>query len=187
MLDAVNVLCVMSKETTVVSEFVQEVMKRGGLRPDRKPRHVTDHRVKAISVDRRVVDRYIKRSSRRHSYGLKIRNFEIIIRLAGTEAIIRNSLPAFTEISAPLMTTTFFVFCKCDLKADIVVTSLLLNGCVISILWKTFEGAGRVDFFDFTTRGDFFEGSCLPLRSLSLAVLRFDMVEISLQGWQGPV
>jgi len=44
-----------------------------------------------------------------------------------------------------------------------------------------------MDFFDFTTRGDLFGGSCLPLDSLSLAVLRFDMVEISLQGWQGPV
>ncbi len=44
-----------------------------------------------------------------------------------------------------------------------------------------------MDFFDFITRGDFSEGSCLSLDSLSLAVLRFDMVEVSLQGWQGPV
>jgi len=85
------------------------------------------------------------------------------------------------------MTTTFFVFCKSNLKADIAFAPLPLNGCVISILWKTFEGAGRMDFFDFTTRGDFFGGSCLPLDSLSLAVLRLDMVEISLRGWQGPV
>jgi len=62
MLDAVNVLCVMSKKTIIVSEFVQEVMKRDELRSNRKSQHVTNHRVKAISVDRRVVDRYIKRS-----------------------------------------------------------------------------------------------------------------------------
>ncbi len=83
MLDAVNILRVMSKETTVAGESVQEMMKRGGLRQDRKPRHVADHRMKAISVDRRVVNRYIKRSSRRLSYTLKIRNFKTVIRLAG--------------------------------------------------------------------------------------------------------
>jgi len=44
-----------------------------------------------------------------------------------------------------------------------------------------------MNFFDFTTREDFFGGSCLSLDSLSLAVLRLDMVEISLRGWQGSV
>ncbi len=90
MLDAINVLCVMSKKTTIVGESVQETVKRGELRLSRKPSHVANHRMKAISVDRRVVNRYIKRNSSRLLYGLKIRNFETIIRFVVIEAIIET-------------------------------------------------------------------------------------------------
>jgi len=82
-----------------------------------------------------------------------------------------------TEIPAPLITTTFYFFHKSDLKKAIAFASSPLNGCLISIFWKTSEGAGRMGFCDFTTRGYFFGGSCLRRGSLLLGVLRFDMVE----------
>ena len=84
------------------------------------------------------------------------------------------------------MTTTFLFFCKSDFKAETAFASSPLNGCLILIFWKTFEGAGRIDFFDFTTRGGFSREACRGLGSL-LAVLHFDMVEDLLQSWQGPV
>lgn len=90
MLDAVNVLRIMSKKTIVASEFVQEMMKSRELRLFRTFRYIANHRMKTNSVDRRVVHRYVKRSSRRLSYDLKIRNFEIIIRLAAIEALIET-------------------------------------------------------------------------------------------------
>ena len=59
--------------------------------------------------------------------------------------------PAFTEIPAPLMTTTFYFFSKSDFKAETVLISSSLNGCLIWIPWKTFEAAGRRGFFAFPT------------------------------------
>jgi len=37
-----------------------------------------------------------------------------------------------------------------------------------------------MDFFDFITRGDFSKGSYLLLDNLSLVILRFNIVEVSL-------
>ncbi len=85
------------------------------------------------------------------------------------------------------MTTTLFFFCKSDLKAETAFASSPLNGCLILILWKIFEGAGQIDFFDFTTREGFSRRARLSLASLFLAVLRFNMVEDSLHNWQSPV
>ncbi len=64
MFDAVNVLCVVTEETTILGESVQEPMERSGLRLDRKPGQVAEYRMKAISVGCRVVDRNFKRNSR---------------------------------------------------------------------------------------------------------------------------
>ena len=73
-----------------MGESVQETIERGGLRPDIKPRHIADYRIKAISVDRRVINGYIKGGSCRLSYSLKIRNFETTFRLAKTEVILET-------------------------------------------------------------------------------------------------
>ena len=51
MLDAVNVLRVVWKETAAAGEPIQKLMKSGGFRADRKPQHVTDNRVKTTSID----------------------------------------------------------------------------------------------------------------------------------------
>jgi len=75
------------------------------------------------------------------------------------------------------MTTTFFFFRKSDLKAEIAFASLPPNGCLTSIFLEWFEDAGRMDFCDFTARGDLSVGSCLRRGSLFLGTLRFDMVE----------
>ncbi len=64
MFDAVNVLCIVTEETTILGESVQETMERSGLRLDRKPGQAADYRMKAIGVDCRVVDRNVKRNSR---------------------------------------------------------------------------------------------------------------------------
>ena len=74
------------------------------------------------------------------------------------------------------MTTTFLFFCKSDFKVERALASSPLNGCLVLILWKTFKGAGRINLFDFTSRGGFSRGACRWLDSL-LAVLYLDMVE----------
>jgi len=181
MLDTINVLYIISKKTIVVSKFIQKVIKRNKFCSNKKFWYIINYRVKAISINRQVVNKYIKRSLRQLLYNLKIRNFKIIIKLVKIEAIIRNLLFVFTKILVLLIITTFFIFCKCNLKTNIIVTLLLFNNCVILILWKTFKDANRVNFFNFTTREDFFEKFCLLLCSLFLIVLRFDIIEISLQ------
>ncbi len=85
------------------------------------------------------------------------------------------------------MTTIFFFFCKRDLKAETAFALSPLNGCLILILWTSFEDAGQIDFFDLTTREGFSGSARLWLSSLFLAVLHLDMVEDSLQSWQSPV
>ncbi len=67
MFDTVSVLRVVSEETTILSDSVQETMDRSGLRLDRKPGQVADYRMKAIGVDCQVVDRNVKRTSPRVS------------------------------------------------------------------------------------------------------------------------
>ena len=62
---------------------------------------------------------------------------------------------ASTVIPAPLKATNFYSFSKSYLRAEIAFVLFPLTDCVISMLWKAFEGAGRIFFFSFTTRADF--------------------------------
>ncbi len=59
------------------------------------------------------------------------------------------------------MATIFCFFCKSDLKAETATASWPLIGGPTSIVWETFEGEGRMDFFDFASRENFSSRSCL--------------------------